>query len=269
LERLEVAYAVNGYNRTSQEYLRELGSLDESGLGQPSVLIANYINSPTNCLADSKYYSVCCVNECEALLSPIEQAIAAPKALPEHIAQVVAKLPSATVEAPRELSATLLRRLDEIAAQHGGRVPVHGRLFAQWMHHAYPRECPFPHVVGSIAPLRAKDWEVKTGERPLLSKAAMRREFQELIEVTDSTPEPEELPWTPDEELLLVAFSPAEAFAVAGSLKAAPRFGDMARLAGHLAKALAALSLSSVVFGAARGSLGPLQRKAASDTFVV
>jgi hypothetical protein len=47
-----------------------------------------------------------------------------------------------------------LERLDEVAAHHGGLVPLHGRLFAQWMHYAYPRECPYPHVSGTTSPFR-------------------------------------------------------------------------------------------------------------------
>merc|ERR1719343_1639826 len=30
----------------------------------------------------------------------------------------------------------------QIGKRHAGKVPPHGRLFAQWLHHAYPRECP-------------------------------------------------------------------------------------------------------------------------------
>merc|ERR1719401_708419 len=59
-------------------------------------------------------------------------------------------MPSSTVPADRELHPILVARLEEIAKHHGGRVPLHGRLFAQWMHHAYPRECPYPHLSGTV-----------------------------------------------------------------------------------------------------------------------
>ena len=49
-------------------------------------------------------------------------------------------LPQNQVVAPRALSQALQMRLREVASLHGGRVPIHGRLFAQWMHHAFPRE---------------------------------------------------------------------------------------------------------------------------------
>merc|ERR1719387_1760329 len=82
----------------SVPYLRQLGALDEADPNNPRVIIANYISSPTNCIASSSFYSVCCKDECEDLLGHIE-------------------------------------------AGHGGRIPLHGRLFSQWMHHAFPREC--------------------------------------------------------------------------------------------------------------------------------
>merc|ERR1719492_230605 len=83
----------------------------------------------------------------------VELMIGEPSATSARLAQVISGLESDTVEAPRNLSITQLSRLDEIAAHHSGRIPLHGRLFAQWMHHAYPRECRFPHVAGTMNPL--------------------------------------------------------------------------------------------------------------------
>merc|ERR1719310_2521106 len=51
----------------SAGYLRQLGLLDETDPKHPSVMIANYIASPANCIASSGFYSVCCKNECESL----------------------------------------------------------------------------------------------------------------------------------------------------------------------------------------------------------
>merc|ERR1719197_2419944 len=86
-----------------------------------------------------------------------------PSAKPGQIADVVAGLPSDTVDAPRLVKATQLQRLEEIAAQHGGSVPLHGRLFAQWMHHMYPRECPFPHLSETTTPISPDEWIKKAG----------------------------------------------------------------------------------------------------------
>merc|ERR1719453_2377357 len=143
--------------------LRRLGALDETDPRRPSVIVQNYLLAPSNCLASSSLYTVCCIDECESLLGHLERHLAAPHAPAEAIAHLVAGLPSDTVEAPRNLSAPLLRRLDEIAAAHGGEVPLHGRLFAQWMHHAYPRECPYPHESGTISPMTAAEWMKETG----------------------------------------------------------------------------------------------------------
>eukprot|EP00932_Pfiesteria_piscicida_P020588 SRR837773.7389.p1 GENE.SRR837773.7389~~SRR837773.7389.p1 ORF type:complete len:417 (-),score=155.11 SRR837773.7389:108-1259(-) len=136
----------------SVDYLRAIGALDESNPAAPSVVIPNYVGSQSNCLASSSFYSVCCLDECEGLLGRLEAAVGEPSAAPRELAALVAALPSDTVDAPRNLSAPLLARLEDIAEHHGGRVPLHGRLFAQWMHHAYPRECPFPHLAGTTNP---------------------------------------------------------------------------------------------------------------------
>merc|ERR1719220_2130891 len=125
----------------SVEYLRNQGALDETEPDHPAVVIPNYMNSRMNCLTASDFYAVCCLNECDEILGRVEQQIGLPRAEPKLIAEVVSRIQSDTVDAPRNLSSALLSRLNEIADKHGGRVPLHGRLFAQWLHHAYPREC--------------------------------------------------------------------------------------------------------------------------------
>jgi hypothetical protein len=131
----------------SIDYLRALGDLDESDPENPSVLIANYVNSASNCLASSSMYSACCINECEDLLGHIEREVAAPEATPDRLAAIIEHLPSATVTAPWRLPEMLRKRLQEMADYHGGKVHLHGRLFAQLLHNAYPRECPIPPSV--------------------------------------------------------------------------------------------------------------------------
>lgn len=126
----------------SIEYLRELGALDETDPTSPSVIIPNYVNAPSNCIASSSFYSVCCLDECEQLMGHLESNIKASEAPVATIADRVSKLPSSTIEAPRNLPASLLERLEEVAAPHAGVVQLHGHMFGQWMHHAFPRECP-------------------------------------------------------------------------------------------------------------------------------
>merc|ERR1719399_1672140 len=38
----------------------------------------------------------------------------------------------------------LARELDVLKDQATGLVPIHSRAFAQWMHHAFPLQCPAP-----------------------------------------------------------------------------------------------------------------------------
>jgi len=190
----------------SVDYLRSLGALDETEERRPSVVIPNYLISQSNCVASSSFYSVCCLDECEGLLGHLEQVLEAPSAEPVRIAEVVAQLPSDTVDAPRNLSTELLRRLDEIANLHGGRVPLHGRLFSQWMHHAYPRECPFPHAMGSTNPMTPDEWMASQGED---SVTASREEMRSHVAAGNATAymaaeeKKEALPWTTIEELVI------------------------------------------------------------------
>jgi len=128
----------------SQKYLRDVGALDESLKGNPSVLIANYLVGPSNCIAPNAYYSVCCLSECEHLMNEIETHTQGPTATSEHLLSLLAEMSSTTVDAPRTFSADMIKRLSQIADQNEGTIPIHGRLFGQWLHYAFPYECPLP-----------------------------------------------------------------------------------------------------------------------------
>lgn len=201
------------------DYLRALGALDESESSQAQVILPNYLMARTNCLEASNLYALCCQNECEALMGSLEQSLQASEASPSRIAGLVAELASDTVKASpterRLLSSAVLSRLEEIAVANGGQVPIHGRLFAQWMHHAYPRECPYPHVAGAAAPVTADEWIAQSGHD---SAHASKEEMLEQVESdtcsvdgaqTPGSPcnedETSELPWSDSEELLNAA----------------------------------------------------------------
>jgi hypothetical protein len=187
----------------SVAYLRHVGALDESVPNSKSVILVNYLHSHANCIASSGYYSVCCKDECESLLGYLEEKIAAPRAAPAAIAALVENLPSATMTGSRKLSPELLKRLDEIAALHDGSVPLHARLFSQWMHHAYPRECPYPHVSGTTSQQSMDDWALETGLESVASDEEVR-EFSQKKEAEESDRIMASLPWSPEEELLVV-----------------------------------------------------------------
>jgi len=182
--------------------LKNLGALDESDIDKPRVIIANYLSSLSNCITPSNFYSVCCIDACEGLLGHLEQEIAAPETTPEHIAAVVANLSSSSIVAPRQLSSALMGRLGEIAAEHGGTVPLHGRLFAQWMHHAFPRECPYPHISGTTNPQSVIDQLEVDGDISATDEEMLGHVGQ--AEANSKEDEIAELPWAPEEELLVV-----------------------------------------------------------------
>jgi hypothetical protein len=188
----------------SVDYPPAQGALDEADLRMPSVIIPNYIGGSGMCLEPSGFYSVCCLKECEGLMTHVGSMVTGPTTTPARIAEIVTGLHSATVEAHRNLSPALLHRLDQTAEHHGGHVPLHGRLFAQWMHHACPHECPFPHVSGTTEPLVLTEWEREQGA---LSHESTDEEVE--VHVRDSEQDarmleaaPADLPWTAVEELV-------------------------------------------------------------------
>jgi hypothetical protein len=161
----------------SPEYLRQLGALDEMDPQNPRVLSANYMLGPNSCLQPSGYYMVCCHNECDDILGQLEVKLAAPTATPSEV--LLALPASSTARSLRASSKPLIaprlvHRLEEVAAHHEGRVPIHGRLFAQWLHHVYPHECPYPHLSGTKSPEWMDDYEGETGKPSILSDVEMK-----------------------------------------------------------------------------------------------
>merc|ERR1719163_1913075 len=131
-------------------------SNDENVPGS-QVIISNYLAGQHNCISSSDYYSACCLNECDGIFQHLEARIRAPAASAAEIARVIEEgiglsplLSSTAPTEARNLSATLRTRLDEIASHHDNMIPLHGRLFAQWLHYAFPHECPYPHMPGTV-----------------------------------------------------------------------------------------------------------------------
>jgi len=185
-------------------YLREIGALDESEATTPRVIVPNYINGPSNCVASSSYYSVCCINECEGLLGHLEERLGAPDGSPAEIAALASSLASATRAAGRDLSAPLMDKLQDVAEHHGGHVPLHGRLFAQWMHLAYPMECPFPHLAGTANPVKGAVFQRQTGSKASASGQEMHQHIQDAPREEATAPQEEGTcgMWTMTEELV-------------------------------------------------------------------
>jgi len=206
------------------DYLRILGALDESTKDNPKVIVTNYVSSFPNCLTASKFYSVCCRNECEDYMQIIEKRFAGALADPDEIIRLAETHSAFTEGASPSLSA-LRQRLVSIAEKHGGKVPIHGRLFAQWMHHAFPSTCPYPHEAGTTNPQTPDEWMAGNGQKDIKASEAEVEEVvnqaknrgfgnwdakdKESASVAKSEQQPTrafpaELPWTDTEELLIV-----------------------------------------------------------------
>lgn len=182
----------------------DLGALDESDVHRKYVILANYISSFNNCVRADSLYAICCRSPCERLMNVLEEKVAAPSADATLLASIVANLSTETVPARGTLDPKLMDRLEDIARQSGS-VPLHGRLFAQWMHHAFPRECPYPHEAGTTNPQTPDEW-MKTNGR---STQVSAQQIEQIAR--DSCPadkkeglpcdmENAELPWSNNED---------------------------------------------------------------------
>jgi len=190
----------------SEAYLRELGALDESSswIG-PQVIIPNYLQATSNCIISRPHYLVCCVNECESLLGELESAIEAPTALPSTILGLVRNMTSQTTldhDEPPHLDKHLVSQLEQVGKNHGGMVPLHGRLFAQWLHYVFPRECPFPHKMGSVTAATPMEY----GDQYIATEADMKKHASNVTDVHLNVDKAElqwMSQWSPDEELVM------------------------------------------------------------------
>merc|ERR1719491_1021936 len=230
----------------SASYLRELGALDESINGAPRLIIANYITGPSNCVASSRYYSVCCLDECESLVGYLESNLAAPHGEPAVIASIVRHWLSHTQNRNRTLPQ---HRLEQIATHHGGLVPLHGRLFAQWLHYVFPRECPYPHVSGTTNPMEGEEYIVSSGRHYSATTEEMQQHMQAVpprqrnTAFVDAGVEAAAgsdtcAMWTMEEELLVPdRRAEGESFASAALAIVSEMVPSLVRLPSSLAKA--------------------------------
>lgn len=193
----------------SIEVLRHIGTLDEVDTSNPRVIIPNYVAGLSNCVARTSFYSTCCPNTCEALLNRVERALGKAEATPAEIT-IAMEDPTASLESGFQgLSPWLRHRLDDLAQHHNGRIPLHGRLFAQWMHFLHPRDCMYPHVSGTTYKKSLDEWEKDAGQSSGLTLQELKTVTQRLSEVASpSRSDLEEEPshegmWTMEEELFV------------------------------------------------------------------
>lgn len=199
-----------------EAYLRDLGALDETSpwLGT-QVIIPNYIQAASNCIVSTPHYLACCSNACEDLMGEIEVALGSPVATVGEILPVIGNVSLAEgdsagdgAEEPMRLSGPIVRQLESIGRKHGGMIPIHGRLFAQWLHFVFPRDCPFPHRAGDASVLTPTEF----GKHYIVSDQEMQRHAAKDVPARPPVPEGAEgsasediyrmSQWTPHEELI-------------------------------------------------------------------
>jgi len=182
----------------SEAYLRELGALDESSPWRgKQVIIPNYLQAASNCIVSRPHYLVCCVNECEGILSEVESFVGAPVASPEDILQLVGNM-SNFEDVRANIDRELRQQLMRVADTHGGKVPLHGRLFAQWLHYVFPRECPFPHKAGAAATTTPSEF----GDEYYASKDELSKHGAQTIQASEAEDLEWMSQWSEEEELV-------------------------------------------------------------------
>jgi hypothetical protein len=153
----KAAFEGHGRFREKAEYFRKAGALDESDPDVPIVLLPNLIIATSNCLGTTSFFDQCCPNECEPILELLEKKLQAPEVAPADVTALLSQHTSAYSDSEfskRSLMSSLtgfsaeklLPPLQDIARSHGGRVHMHGFAFAEWLHSAFPRECPRPRT---------------------------------------------------------------------------------------------------------------------------
>jgi len=139
----------------SQDYLRKAGILLEATGGKEAeVLIANYLLGPSNCIASSEYFAVCCLNDCEDIMSSLESRS---RGLAVSVADAVEEVNSirgdklfaddgASERPPRlqNISENLVNELKSLAGKDGTTVNLHSPGFRAWLHKVFPDTCPLP-----------------------------------------------------------------------------------------------------------------------------
>jgi len=73
------------------------------------------------------------------------------------------------------------------------------------MHHAYPRECPYPHISGTTSPKLPEEWFEASGKEYEASEEEMLQYIQSSRRDSAKDVAAEDLmTWSPEEELLVI-----------------------------------------------------------------
>lgn len=141
----------------STEELEGLGVFSGAAAeGGRQLIISNYINSQATCLSTASFYAACCINECEGFLATLEREAGSPSLAPERLATALAALP----KRPAQEHDALVQEVRGLVEKDSNLVSLHGYAFSEWMHRAFPLECPAPSQNGtSVAnPKTPDEW---------------------------------------------------------------------------------------------------------------
>mmetsp|Transcript_12255 Transcript_12255/g.33646 ORF Transcript_12255/g.33646 Transcript_12255/m.33646 type:complete len:536 (-) Transcript_12255:52-1659(-) len=188
----------------TEDYLNKLGVLDYmTSSREAQVIIPNYIQAASNCIVSTSQYHICCPNYCEQLFREVEMALGTSEATEQEILDVVGNMTdlSSFDDGSTHVDGALSLRLSEVASAHGGKVKLHGRLFAQWLHYVFPRDCPFPHKAGTVSTASAMEHsgsvEIEVTERAVFIEETFVSDTDLSKNNTDWMSQ-----WDEDEELL-------------------------------------------------------------------
>ena len=158
-----------------------------------------FLGVRSNCITSTPYYSICCLNECDQVFQQLEAKIAASTTTPSEIFRAL----ETGAYAAWNISELQRKRLDEIARVSGGKIPIHGRLFARWLHFVYPQECPYPHAAGVVPPMTQQQWKEFVGEdQESASDDEIAQHLESEYAKRVPSPNAGDLLWTLEEALL-------------------------------------------------------------------
>lgn len=239
----------------SETYLRDLGALDESSdsLG-PQVIIPNYVQGMSNCILSSHHYSICCMNECLAMQQKLEEHLQAPKVKPEEVALAMESLFARNVSSGTELR----KSLDDAAVQNNGEILLHSRLFLQWLHFVFPRDCPYPHKSGTINPETIEQSSQRIGEQAVKAPGGYKEEKLKHQVPVPPSPDAGKTMWLTHDEHFAVPPVVDET---------SVWFAALAKAVGGIA--LAAVILSSIAKAIAHARNSKASKSGSSDKTVV
>eukprot|EP00933_Yihiella_yeosuensis_P039145 TRINITY_DN330_c0_g1_i1.p1 TRINITY_DN330_c0_g1~~TRINITY_DN330_c0_g1_i1.p1 ORF type:complete len:678 (-),score=156.03 TRINITY_DN330_c0_g1_i1:212-2245(-) len=137
----------------SNEYLREIGALDETNPADPLLILPNYLYGPSNCDGATSFYDLCCPNLCEAHMEQLEMrlerfgkrdAVTIADVLEDLLRRRDSGADGKDLVDAEKIKADLRMQLMEIQKATNGTIRIHGRQFAELMYSLFPLDCTRP-----------------------------------------------------------------------------------------------------------------------------